>query len=74
MTAKLSVSLPNEDAEFIDTLAKRHGGNRSAAIQDLVRLGREMESVDDYMAAYAEWEDSGEAEAWDGTAADGVSE
>lgn len=74
MTAKLSVSLPDDDAQFIDSLAVQHGGNRSAAIQHLVRLGREMRAVNDYAAAYAEWEESGEAQAWDATAPDGISQ
>ena len=71
MTVKLSVSLPDADAAFIDKLAEDHAGNRSAAVQDLVRLGREMRAVDDYAAAFGEWEDTGQAEAWDATVADG---
>lgn len=72
MTVKLSVSLPDADAAFIDKLAEEHAGNRSAAVQDLVRLAREMRAVDDYAAAFSEWEDSGAADAWDATAADGL--
>lgn len=74
MTAKLSVSLPDADAKFIDALAAKHGGNRSAAIQDLVRLGREMRAVDDYAAVYSEWDESVQSDAWDATASDGTSE
>lgn len=74
MTAKLSVSLPDADVDFIDNLAKLHDGNRSAAIHDLVRLGREMRAVDSYLAAFTEWEESGEAAAWDPTSSDGLGE
>jgi hypothetical protein len=39
---KLSVSLTPADVAFIDSIAVRYDGNRSAAIHDLVRLGREL--------------------------------
>ena len=72
MTVKLSVSLPDADAAFIDQLAELHAGNRSAAVQDLVRLGREMRAVDAYAAAFEEWEHAGHASDWDVTATDGL--
>ena len=68
----MSVSIPDEDVEFLDAYAQRHGvGSRSAALQAAVRLLRAAELSDDYVAAWEEWEaDNGEA--WDGTLADGV--
>lgn len=71
---KLSVSLPPADVAFIDSIALRFDGNRSAAIHDLVRLGRELAAADDYAAAFDEWESSGEAAAWESVTADGLSE
>ena len=72
MTVKLSVSLPDADAAFIDKLAELHAGNRSAAVQDLVRLGRELRAVDAYAAAFEEWDHGTDAGVWDVTAADGL--
>lgn len=71
---KLSVSLPPADVAFIDSIAVRFDGNRSAAIHDLVRLGRELAAADDYAAAFDEWESSGDAAAWESVTADGLSE
>lgn len=70
---KLSVSLPAADVVFIDSIAVRYDGNRSAAIHELVRLGRELAAADDYAAAFEEWESSGDADAWQAVAADGLS-
>jgi len=71
---KLSVSLSPADVAFIDSIAVRFEGNRSAAIHDLVRLGRELAAADDYAAAFDEWESSGDAAAWEPVTADGLSE
>jgi hypothetical protein len=71
---KLSVSLSPADVAFIDSIAVRFDGNRSAAIHDLVRLGRELAAADDYAAAFDEWESSGDAAAWEPVTADGLSE
>lgn len=69
---KLSVSLSPADIAFIDAVAVRFDGNRSAAIHDLVRLGRELAAADDYAAAFEEWEESGDAAAWESATADGL--
>ncbi|GAA1058713.1 antitoxin [Agromyces bracchium] len=69
---KLSVSLPPADIEFIDAIAVQYEGNRSAAIHDLVRLGRELAAGDAYAEAFDEWESSGDAAAWESTAAEGL--
>ena len=71
---KLSVSLPPADVAFIDSIAVQFDGNRSAAIHDLVRLGRELAAADDYAAAFDERESSGDADAWESVTADGLSE
>ncbi|MEF2977013.1 antitoxin [Subtercola sp. YIM 133946] len=72
MTAKLSVSLSDDDVEYIDALAQSRSGNRSAVIHDLVRIAREMRSVSDYIAANDEWLASAESRGWDETAGDGL--
>jgi Arc/MetJ-type ribon-helix-helix transcriptional regulator len=70
---KVSVSLPGEDVEFLDAYARDRGlESRSAALQRAVRLLRTAELGGAYEAAWREWDDSGEAEAWEATTADGL--
>jgi Arc/MetJ-type ribon-helix-helix transcriptional regulator len=70
---KVSVSLPGEDVEFLDAYARDRGlESRSAALQRAVRLLRTAELAGAYEAAWREWDDSGEAEAWEATTADGL--
>ena len=70
---KLSVSLPEEDVEFLDAYASEQGfASRSAVLQKAVRLLRGAELGAAYEDAFAEWEDAGDAEAWDSTAGDGL--
>jgi Arc/MetJ-type ribon-helix-helix transcriptional regulator len=69
---KLSVSLPDEDVEFVDKYAAEHGvESRSGVVQRAVALLRTTELGDDYAAAWVEWE-STEAEVWDSATADGL--
>lgn len=70
---KLSVSLPDEDVEFLDAYASGQGiTSRSAVLHKAVRLLRGAELGAAYEDAFAEWENEGEAAAWDVTAADGL--
>jgi len=70
---KVSVSLPTEDVEFLDDYAATHAvSSRSAVLQQAIRVLRLSELDDAYGAAWAEWEESGEAAAWDATAGDGL--
>jgi Arc/MetJ-type ribon-helix-helix transcriptional regulator len=70
---KVSVSLPNEDVEFLDEYARDQGlDSRSAALHRAVRMLRTAELAEAYETAWEEWAASGDAEAWDATAADGV--
>lgn len=70
---KLSVSLPEEDVEFLDEYARTHGyASRSAVVHKAVRLLRAAELGRDYAQAWEEWTDSGDADAWDVVAPDGV--
>lgn len=73
MGMKLSVSIPDEDVEFLDEYARRGGyPSRSAVVQRAVRMLRSEGLEDDYAAAIDEWETSGDAEAWESTAGDGL--
>ena len=70
---KLSVSLPDDDVEFLDEYARAQGiESRSAVLHRAVRLLRSTELTADYEEAWREWAVSGEADVWDVTASDGV--
>ena len=71
---KLSISLPDEDVAVLDEYARTSGLNRSAVIRRALRLLRHPQLERDYAAAWDEWEASGEQAAWEGTAADGLSD
>lgn len=70
---KVSVSLPDNDVRFLDEFAADHGlDSRSAALQRAVRLLRAMTLSDDYVAAWAEWNATDDAEVWESVVGDGV--
>lgn len=70
---KLSVSLPDEDVQFLDAYASEQGfASRSAVLHKAVRLLRGAELGAAYEDAFAQWDNQGEAAAWDVTAADGL--
>ena len=70
---KLSVSLAEEDVEFLDAYAKAHGfASRSAVLQRAVRLLESAELGADYAGAWEEWRESGDADRWDAVTADGL--
>ena len=63
---KVSVSVPDEDIEFLDDYAKTHRvASRSAALQRAIRLLRASELTDSYDAAFREWSDDPGNAAWD---------
>jgi Arc/MetJ-type ribon-helix-helix transcriptional regulator len=66
---KISVSLPDEDIRFLD---ERGSGNRSAALHEAVDLLRRNQLSDQYAEAFTEWNESGEAAAWEQASADGL--
>ncbi|MGY6502474.1 MAG: ribbon-helix-helix domain-containing protein [Acidimicrobiales bacterium] len=70
---KVSVSLPDEDVEYLDDYARSQGlGSRSAALQKAVRMLRASELGSAYEEAWAEWVEGDDAELWDSASADGV--
>lgn len=68
---KVSVSLPDDDIQFLDDYADRTGlGSRSAALHTAVRLLRASELGAAYEQAWDEWAESEDAALWDSTAGD----
>ncbi len=69
---KISVSLPDEDIEFLDEYARSLGvRSRSAVIQRAVRLLRAAELGPAYAEAWEEWRSGDDAEVWDTAVGDG---
>jgi hypothetical protein len=70
---KVSLSIPSVDVEFLDSYAREHRiESRSAAVQRAIALLRAVELGDEYELAWQEWEESGEADLWEPTAADAL--
>jgi Arc/MetJ-type ribon-helix-helix transcriptional regulator len=70
---KMSVSLPEEDVEFLDSYVREHAaGSRSAALHEAVDLLRGAQLADAYEDAWEAWDSSGEGESWDMALADGL--
>lgn len=70
---KVSVSLPEEDVEFLDRYATSQGiGSRSAAVHKAVRLLRASELGPAYEAAWEEWTATGDDRIWEAVTSDGM--
>jgi Arc/MetJ-type ribon-helix-helix transcriptional regulator len=70
---KLSVSLPDDDVEFLDAYAQAQGiASRSAVVHKAVRLLRASQLGAAYEDAWEEWIGSGNEMAWDSSTADGM--
>ncbi|HEY1689237.1 MAG TPA: ribbon-helix-helix domain-containing protein [Solirubrobacteraceae bacterium] len=70
---KVSVSLPDEDVEFLDAYAGEHElPSRSAAVQTAIKALRLGDLCDAYSDAWSQWSASGEADSWDAVAGDGA--
>jgi Arc/MetJ-type ribon-helix-helix transcriptional regulator len=70
---KLSVSLPDEDVEYLDAYVQTQGlGSRSAALQKAVRLLRASELGAAYEDAWGAWSPADDAALWDEAIADGL--
>ena len=68
---KVSVSIPDEDVEFLDNYTKTHRiASRSAALHRAIRLLRASELGDAYAAAFTDWTDDPANDAWDNVVAD----
>ena len=70
---KVSVSIPEQDLRFLDDYVVAEGlDSRSAGIHEAIGALRQMALTLEAEQAIAEWYDSGEAEVWDVTVADGL--
>ncbi len=70
---KVSVSLPAEDVEFLDSYVANLGlPSRSAAMHKAVRLLKSLDLGSAYESAWDEWQTSGESQAWEPTTGDGL--
>jgi Arc/MetJ-type ribon-helix-helix transcriptional regulator len=70
---KLSVSLGDQDVEFLDEYASTHGvPSRSAVLARAVALLRANQLSDAYVDAWDEWAGSDESAAWESTVGDGL--
>ena len=70
---KVSISLPEDDVEFLDAYAHSQGiESRSAVVHKAVRLLRVSDLGEAYEEAFTSWDDDGEAAVWDAAVADGL--
>ena len=70
---KVSVSLPEEDVEFLDSYAREQSmASRSAAVHKAVGLLRTAQLASAYEDAWESWTDSEDATAWEAVTADGL--
>ena len=70
---KVSVSLPDDDVEFLDAYAEAQGiASRSAAVHKAVRLLRASELGPAYEDAWTEWADGEDQDLWENATSDGL--
>lgn len=70
---KVSISVPDDDVEFLDHYAEERGlTSRSAAVQKAIRLLRASELGAAYEDAWAAWADSDDDGLWALSIDDGV--
>lgn len=70
---KLSVSLPEDDVDFLDKYALDNGvPSRSAAVHKAVRLLRSSQLVSEYEQAFSDWTE--ESTAWETVVGDGLAQ
>lgn len=70
---KVSISLPEEDVEFLDSYAETQGlRSRSAVLHKAVRLLRGAELGPAYEEAFLSWDESEDAADWNATAGDNI--
>ena len=70
---KVSVSLPDEDIEFLDDYAASNGmASRSAAVHKAIRLLRSSGLGAAYEQAWTEWTTNDDAADWEAVVSDGI--
>ena len=71
---KLSVSLPDDDVDFLDSYADSNGiASRSAVVHKAVRLLRASELSAAYEDAWSSWSAAEDSVLWESTSGDGLS-
>lgn len=69
---KVSVSLPDDDVEFLDAYAVQEGfASRSAVLHKAVRMLRASKLGSAYEDAWAEWGTSADSALWESATGDG---
>ena len=69
---KVSVSLPDDDVQFLDEYARRHDRSRSAAVHEAIATLRDGTLADAYEQAWALSDADGDLELFDQASADGL--
>lgn len=69
---KVSVSLPEDDIDFVDHYARERGATRSAVMHEAVQMLRRRSLATYYEAANDEWVASGEADIWGAVTGEGL--
>jgi Arc/MetJ-type ribon-helix-helix transcriptional regulator len=70
---RLSVSVRDQDVQFLDAYVERQGlPSRSAAVQEAIGQLRAAGLGADYAVAGAEWVESGQADLWEQSVGDGL--
>jgi Arc/MetJ-type ribon-helix-helix transcriptional regulator len=70
---KLSVSLPEEDVEYLDQYVEENSAaSRSAAVHEAIRLLRRAKLEQEYAEAYDEWDGSEDQALWDSVSGMGI--
>jgi Arc/MetJ-type ribon-helix-helix transcriptional regulator len=70
---KLSISLSDEDVEFLDAYAKsKQLPSRSAAVKRAVGLLRTSDLAEAYEGAWDDWANDPDSELWESTVGDGL--
>jgi Arc/MetJ-type ribon-helix-helix transcriptional regulator len=70
---KVSVSLPSDDVDFLDSYADSKGiASRSAVLHKAVRLLRASELGAAYEDAWTSWSIEDDGVAWESTVGDGI--
>lgn len=72
---KVSVSLSKEDLATLDRYVEQAGlESRSAAVQQAIRRLEDPQLEADYAAAWDEWVDAGDEDAWASASSDGLAD
>ena len=69
---KLSVSLPDDDVEYLNAYAEAHSLSRSAAVRHAIGKLRAGELSLAYAQAWEEWTSTDDADRWDAVVGDGL--